>query len=320
MNNSSIPIYDDPAIIDFADKQLHAMWFPDEIKVEKDVQDVLVNMTESEKHAVVQTLRLFSLMEISAGDEYWGNRYKKIFDSADHHRAASVFSMTELAVHAPFYNKINELLHLNSREFYESYKKDEVLLARMSHIGAMIDDPDDLVSVGSFTLVEGSVLYSMFGFLKHFQSQGKNQLLNVVRGISFSVRDENIHHMAGAYSFRKLAAQRGYSKERLEQEILPRIIQSVELIYAHEDEIIENLFEKGPITGITPDQLRAFVKSRLDECLVHLGFSKHYNVTDNPVAEWFYKGINDYKFADFFTGQNNQYSRKWDENDFDWIK
>ena len=52
----------------------------------------------------------------------------------------------------------------------------------------MIGDPDDMVSVATFSLVEGVILYSAFGFLKHYQSQGKNKLMNVVRGINFSVR------------------------------------------------------------------------------------------------------------------------------------
>ena len=96
--------------------------------------------------------------------------------------------MIELAVHGPFYNKINELLHLDDEEFYLSYLKDPVLTERINHIGAMIGDPDDMVSVATFSLVEGVILYSAFGFLKHYQSQGKNKLMNVVRGINFSVR------------------------------------------------------------------------------------------------------------------------------------
>lgn len=185
---SLIPVttYHEP--VEFATKQLEVFWLPDEIKVEKDVQDVLVNFTESEKHAVITTLKLFSIYETHAGDEYWGRRYKEIFEGFEFHRMASVFSMIELAVHTPFYSKINELLHLDDEEFYLSYLKDPVLTERVKHIGAMIGDPNDMISVATFSLVEGAILYSAFGFLKHYQSQGKNKLMNVVRGINFSVR------------------------------------------------------------------------------------------------------------------------------------
>jgi len=125
-----------------------------------------------------------------------------MFDGAEFHRMASVFSMFELAVHAPFYNKINQLLHIDTPEFYMSYLDNPVLKERVEFIGEMINDDDDLISLAAFSMVEGAILYSNFAFLKHYQSQGKNKLMNVVRGLNFSVRDENIHSVAGAWSFK----------------------------------------------------------------------------------------------------------------------
>ena len=155
-----LPINETNEPVEFADKQLKIFWLPDEIKVEKDVQDVLVNFTEAEKHAVITTLKLFSIYETHAGDEYWGGRFKQMFDGAEFHRMASVFAMFELAVHAPFYNKINQLLHIDTPEFYKSYLDSEVLKERVKHIGEIIDDPDNLVSLAAFSMVEGAILYS----------------------------------------------------------------------------------------------------------------------------------------------------------------
>jgi ribonucleotide reductase beta subunit family protein with ferritin-like domain len=44
--NSLITAY--PEVDAFTKKQLKVFWLPDEVKVEKDVQDILVNMTECE--------------------------------------------------------------------------------------------------------------------------------------------------------------------------------------------------------------------------------------------------------------------------------
>lgn len=318
-----LPINERQEPVDFADKQLKIFWLPDEIKVEKDIQDVLVNFTEAEKHAVITTLKLFSIYETHAGDEYWGGRFKKMFDGAEFHRMASVFAMFELAVHAPFYNKINQLLHIDTPEFYMSYLDNEILKERVKHIGEIIDDPDDLISLAAFSMVEGVILYSQFAFLKHYQSQGKNKLMNVVRGINFSVRDENLHSLAGAWAFR-------YRLEKLKQELTPAAFELHKMaietkirtvarkIYEHECQIIAMLFEKGKIEGITAHQLENFVQSRINECLKQLGFAKEYEVKYNPIAEWFYKGINDYTFNDFFSGMGNQYHRNWDQSAFTW--
>lgn len=316
-----LPINETNEPVEFADKQLKIFWLPDEIKVEKDVQDVLVNFTEAEKHAVITTLKLFSIYETHAGDEYWGGRFKQMFDGAEFHRMASVFAMFELAVHAPFYNKINQLLHIDTPEFYMSYLDSQVLQERVKHIGEIIDDPDDLVSLAAFSMVEGAILYSSFAFLKHYQSQGKNKLMNVVRGINFSVRDENLHSVAGAWAFRyALEKMKGTTTDfdLYKKNIEEKIRQVARKIYEHECQIIAMLFEKGKIEGITAHQLENFVQSRINECLKQLGFAKEYDVKYNPIAEWFYKGINDYTFNDFFSGMGNQYHRNWDQSAFTW--
>lgn len=317
MKQHLLPIQTREEPIEFANQQLSIFWLPDEIKVEKDIQDILVNFTEAEKHGVITTLKLFSLYETHAGDEYWGRRYKQMFDGAEFHRMAAVFSMFELAVHAPFYNKINQLLHLDNPEFYLSYKDNPVLDARIKHLGAIIDDPDDLVSLAAFSLVEGVILYSSFAYLKHYQSQGKNKLMNVVRGINFSVRDENLHSIAGAWSFKHKIETGSYSKEHLEK-VKQKVQEAAKLLYEHEKEIAKLTFEKGKKDGITEVQIVHFVESRINKCMDQLGYEKMFDVPYDPISEWFYKGINDFQFNDFFSGQGREYNRNWDEAGFVW--
>lgn len=314
-----LPIEEYKEPIKFADDQLKIFWLADEIKVEKDIQDILTNFTEAEKHGAITTLKLFSLYETHAGSEYWNGRYRKMFDGAEFHRMASVFGMFELAVHAVFYNKINQLLHLDTPEFYLSYLDNPTLKARIEHISSIIDDEDELVSLAGFSMVEGAILYSAFAFLKHYQSQGKNKLMNVVRGINFSVRDENIHSVAGAWSFKLKKQQRNLSDEQ-EGALYEKVKACALMLYEHEKEIAKMTFEKGKIEGITETQVVNFVESRINECLLQLGYPKMFEVTYNPIATWFYSGINNYTFNDFFSGMGREYSRNWDESAFTWNK
>ncbi len=317
LKQNLIPIYNDPIPVKFADEQLKVFWMHNEPKLEKDIQSVLVDFTEAEKHAVITTLKLFSLYEMHAGDEYWGGRFKKIFKEPEFRRMASVFSMFELAVHGPFYNRINELLNINTPEFYLSYSKTESLKQRMQHIDSMINHPNDAVSVASFSLVEGVILYSNFAYLKHYQANGKNKILNTIRGIDFSLRDENLHSLGGAYAFKYLCEKHNYSSAQIEA-IKCDVEQVAKQIYLHEKEIIALMFEKGDVKGITAVQLDNFVQSRINECLKQLGFNKIYEVKYNPIADWFYDSINKYSFVDFFTGVSKEYHRDWDEEGFSW--
>lgn len=93
---------DYPEAVEFAERQSNIFWLPDEIDVSKDLHDLKTNFTESEAHAVTTTLKLFTLYEMKAGDEYWGGRIMKRFPRPDIQRMANAFSFFELNVHAPF--------------------------------------------------------------------------------------------------------------------------------------------------------------------------------------------------------------------------
>lgn len=304
--------FDYPEAIQFAEQQQSIFWTANEIDVEKDVQDIYVNMTEAERHGVITTLKLFTLYELVAGNEYWSGRVSKEFPRPDIQRMASCFSFFELNVHAPFYAKLNEALGLDTDEFYTDYVKDQDLKKRMDFIDKIVNQSYLTASVGVFSLVEGVILYSSFAFLKHFQTQGKNKLNNVVAGINFSLNDENIHSTAGAWLYKTLCEEEGVD---FKDDV---IIEAAKTIYEHECLIIDKIFEKGTIKGITEHQLKCFVQSRINLCLRNLGMENIYEVRYNPIQEWFYKNANAVKLHDFFSRTGNAYNRNWTESKFIW--
>lgn len=309
----------DHNIKEFARKQMSIFWLPDEPKIEKDIQDIRVNLTEAERHGVITVLKLFSLYEMSAGDDYWSGRFRSTCpEQIEYVEMSSVFSMVELAIHLQFYKKLNELLYLDTDEFYTSYTKDLVLSERMDFIGKMVGHDNDLVSLGAFSMIEGAVLYSSFAFLKHFQSQGKNKLLNIVRGINFSVRDEELHSQAGAYEFKRRYAL--ITDSTIKDEIRGELESVARVILSHESRIIDMIFEKGEINGIDKKDMKVFVRSRVAICLSQLGLTPLSDLLeeDNPIAEWFYDGINGFQFNDIFSGLGASYSRDWSESEFTW--
>ncbi len=311
---------DYPEAVKFSDEQSDHFWTHSEVKVHKDKQDILVNMTEAERHGTITTLKLFTLYEQIIGDEFWLNFvFKKFPRPADIQPMASLFAAVELQIHAKFYSKINEELGLATDEFYQSYLEDPVLKARIEFLENTLHGKDDLRSLGGFTFGEGAILYSSFAFLKHFQSMGKNKLLNVVSGINYSARDENLHSEAAAWLFRTLKEEQTeaglLSQDDLDN-LEKDIYAAAETVFEHEQIIIGKIFEKGEIDNITPKQLENFAKSRINLCLRNLGYKNLYKVDYNPIAEYFYKGINGYQAQDFFNSMGNQYVRNWDKIGF----
>ena len=190
--------FDYPQALEFTKQQIDNHWTADEIEVEKDLHDLKTNFTEAEIHGVITILKLFTLYEVRVGDEYWNGVISKLFQRPDIQRMASCFSFFETCIHAPFYNKLNEVLGLNTDEFHKSYKEDPILKERIKWIESQADIKNlentspykILKSIGIFSMIEGAILYSSFAFLKHFQAEGKNKLVNVTAGINFSVQDE----------------------------------------------------------------------------------------------------------------------------------
>lgn len=313
---------DYPQAIDFMNKQQSVFWPHFEVKVAKDKQDILVNMTDAERHGTISTLKLFTKYEQIIGDEFWLNFVMKKFPRpADIQPMAAMFGAMELSVHEQFYKTLNEELGIATDEFYDDYVNDPELKQRVDFLQDVLKEEDDLRALGSFTFGEGAILYSSFAFLKHFQSQGKNKLLNVVSGINFSARDENLHAEAAAWLFRTLLSEKkdiGEIDEEYIEALETDIYKAAEIVLDHERLIIKKIFEKGKIEGITDTQLEHFAKSRINMCLRNLGYKNKWEVDYNPISDWFYKGINGYQAQDFFSSQGNQYGRDWDSNGFKW--
>ena len=307
-----------PQFIEFADTQLEkAFWTSNEIAMEKDKQDMLVNMTEAEHHAVTTALKLFVKYEVFVGTEYWLTRVLSKYPRPEIQRMAAVFGMMELAVHAPFYNKLNEVLGLNTDEFYTSYVDDPVLRDRVDFLDSIVTGTDDLLSLAAFSIIEGAILFSSFAMFKNFQSNGNNLISNTVRGINQSVIDEGLHQQAGAALF-KVVLKESKLDTAAKTKLFDDIQSTARVIAGHEERITDMLFEKGNLRGITAEQLKAFVRSRVNVCLSDLGVEPIYSVEPNPVADWFYKGMQGYMQVDFFTGIGREYQRGWDEKAFEW--
>lgn len=306
-----------PMAIEFAEVQFSIAWPPKEFPVEDDLQELMIELSEAEKHAVTTILKLFTKYELVAGNEYWGGRIAKRFPRVCIQRMANAFAYAELNMHAPFYNEVNKVLNLDTEEFYTDYVNDPTLNARMEHIEECIKSKDDLFSLAVFSMVEGVVLYSSFAFLKHYRSGGKNLLKNLVSGINASVRDENLHQQGGAWLYGVLKKESKIKNGEL-KELEKKIVEAAEKIYEHEDRIIDMIFEKGTIDGITDTQMKHFVSSRINLCLQDLGIKPIYQVPYNPIADWFYDSINSIKLHDFFNTTGNEYNRNWNQERFVW--
>jgi len=307
-------------IEEIADKQTHAFWPWDEPAVEKDRQDLFVNMDKSDLSKITRILEIFTHIERRAGEDYWGGRFKDTFKSFPLQRMAFAFANIELNSHAKFYNEVNRILGLDTEEFNNRYKDNEVLNERMDRIGEIVSNENDLISVASFSFIEGACLYTSFAFLKHFQEQecGKNLITNVCRGIDLSVGDEDLHAIGGATTYKILldeCLEAGMTQYEID-EVEASIYRAAKNTFELEEKIISLIFEDGIESGITEYQLKEFAKHRINQCLIRLDLQPIFEEEDDFVKSWFYKNINSYSFGDFFVTGQKGYHLDWSESKF----
>lgn len=308
-----------PEFDKLADEQVHAFWPWDEPEVENDIQDIRVYMTDSEQHGTIEVLRSFTKYEMHAGDDYWAGRIMSRFKRPEIQRMASMFSAVELNSHAPFYNRINELLYLDNEEFYGEWKQSKVLRDRMAFIGRVINDPDDLISTAGFAFIEGAVLYTQFAYLKHFQAQecGKNLIRNICSGIALSVGDENTHAVGSSMLANTIRRERELTDQEY-ADYQDLVHELALVVYEHEEEIIRRVMPHDDIGGITVRSMQDFAKHRINLVLEMLQLEPVFDneLLDGKIATWFYADINSISFHDFFVSNGSEYHIDWSETAF----
>lgn len=287
-------------------------WTHSEIDVDSDLTQYHTEFTEAEKHGINTVLKLFTRYELHVGN-YWTDVIYHRFPKPEVQMLAQVLGAMEVE-HALFYDKLNEAIGLNTKEFHLSFLDDPAMKSRDEFIGKMLHDgvngtDEELaIALATFSFVEGVILYSSFAFLLSFQQQTKGKLKNVAgTGLAYSVRDEALHADAGSWLFNTFVEEYGIDRAKIQGKIHEIARESYEL----EKNIIENIFSKGSIEGITERQLKNFVKSRINKKLKDIELDQFEKVTYNPIAKWFYKVINAIEFSDFFNQNSSSYSNHW---------
>lgn len=306
-----------PAIVELANIQLEKqLWFSSEMKMELDKIQLKFELTPAQRHAVLTVLKLFLQYELIVGEEFWMGTIAKVFPRPEVKLAASVIAMTELAVHAEFYDQINIQLGLDSDEYYSEYKQNPVLKERMDWLDAVLSGEDKILASIVFSMTETAILFSAFSILKSFQSNGYNLLPVTVRGTNQSAVDEDLHGELSAEIINTYYRELGSSLVE-DTERYTKVLEAVQYAYEHECLVIDEAIPDDTFNGVPKQHYKEHVKLRLNVFLNRLGCPDYFVVGDCSMTDWFAKGTEAYKSIDFFTpGVGMEYTLAWGEDSF----
>ncbi len=305
-----------PVIVELAEKQLEKQfWTSNEMKVELDKMQLLYELSEEQFHAVKTVLHLFLRYELMVG-RFWEDVVAKTFPRPEVQLACSVVAMTERAIHAEFYNQVNVVLGMDQDEDYTAYVNDEDLKSRVDWLDSVLAGDDKILATIVFSMTETALLFSSFAILKSFQSNGYNLIPVIVRGTNQSAIDEDLHGTISAEIINNYYSEKS---ERLVDDTVRHeaVLESVQKAYDHECRIIDMAFLTDKLNGVTKQEMKEFVKYRLNVYLERIQLPPFFEVGDCSIIEWFEKNTYSYKMVDFFTkGVGSEYESSWNTDGF----
>ena len=295
-------------------KQAQAFWLHTEIPMSGDVKDWNEKLTKEEKNLVGNILLGFAQTECAVSD-YWTQKVVSWFPKHEIQQMAMMFGSQE-TIHAVAYSYLNETLGL---EDFEAFLHEPATAERFDNLVAY--EGTDPVEIGKSLAVfsafaEGVSLYSAFAVLYSFQM--RNLLKGIGQQMKWSVRDESLHSRMGCRLFRHMCEEKDFLKESCK----PHIVEAAHVMHDAEMKYIDKMFEAGDIEGMKSYDLKQFIKKRINEKLVELGYtdlSKEFDY-DEKAAEkldWFYHLTGGHTHTGFFAIRPTDYSKANEGEDFE---
>jgi ribonucleoside-diphosphate reductase beta chain len=295
-------------------KQAQAFWLHTEIPMSGDVKDWNEKLTDSEKNLVGNILLGFAQTECAVSD-YWTQKVVGWFPKHEIQQMAMMFGSQE-TIHAVAYSYLNETLGL---ENFEAFLQDEATMERFDNL-VSYEGTDKIGIAKSLAIfsafAEGVSLYSAFAVLYSFQL--RNLLKGIGQQMKWSVRDESLHSKMGCQLFKHMCQE----DPKLLEDCKKDVIDAAEAMLKAEEKYIDKMFEQGDIENLKANDLKQFIRKRLNEKINELGYTdigKHFEYDDEGASklDWFYHLTGGHTHTDFFAVRPTDYSKANEGEDFE---
>lgn len=302
--------YDYPALNEYVDAIRHSYWIHTEFNYTSDIQDFKAHLTETEKHAIKNTMLAISQIEVAV-KTFWGDIYKKM-PKPEIGSVGSTFAESEVR-HHDAYSHLLEILGLNNE--FANLKKNPVIMRRVNYLEAALknvnseDNKEFSESIILFSLfIEHVSLFSQFLIIMAF-----NKHKNVLKGISNVVeatsKEEQIH---GDFGIDVIKIIKEENPDWFDEGHGLLVQETCKEAFLSESKIIDWIFEKGELDFLPKDVIKEFIKNRFNKSLESIGIDKVFEVDEVLLAEtdWFDDEIIGTKHGDFFVKRSINYSKR----------
>jgi ribonucleoside-diphosphate reductase beta chain len=242
---------------------------------------------------------------------FWGNLYNKL-PKPEIGAVGATFAESEVR-HMDAYAHLLEILGLNDE--FKKLAEVPVMKKRVEYLEKVItlSKTNELReyshSVLLFSLfIEHVSLFSQFLIMMSFNKH-KNLFKGISNAVEATSKEEQIHGMFGIDLINIIKNEHPEWFDSTHRETVRTMCIEA---YQAESAIVDWIFESGELEFLTKDQVKEFIKQRLNNSLKSIGMSAVFSVDEAILekTEWFNDEVIATKHVDFFDKRSINYNKR----------
>lgn len=295
---------------EFIEVMQNGFWTHREFNFQSDIQDYRVNLTPQEREIIVRALSTIGQLEISV-KKFWA----KVGENLPHPTITDlgyVMANSEV-IHGDAYERLLDVLGIE--DSFDKILQEDIIRGRVTYLRKYLEVFSEekrkqfVYSLILFTLfVENIALFSQFYTISYF-GRFRNVLKDTNKQVEYTSREENLHAMIG---MKLVNVIRDEHPELFDDELKNKIIEETLLAIEYECKIIDWIVNGYSVDHLNTPLLREFIKNRMNDSLVQIGFDKLFEVNEELIKKttWFDEQILGNNMTDFFHSRPIEYSKK----------
>jgi ribonucleoside-diphosphate reductase beta chain len=294
----------------FIEAMHNGFWTDKEFNFQSDKQDFKTALTPLEKQVIVRTLSAIGQIEVAV-KKFWA----KLGDNLPHPSITDLgYVMANVEViHNNAYERL--LKELELEDIFEENLKEAVISGRVNYLRKYTHRFYDnskknyIYALILFTLfIENVSLFSQFYTVLWF-GRFKNLLKDTNQQVLYTKNEELIHAQVG---IKLVNVLREEYPELFDAELEERIKAEAADAFKAESKIIDWMIGDYVGPRMNPDVLKEYVKSRINDSLQQIGYSKIYEINPELARdfEWMDEEVLGNNATDFFFKRPVDYAKK----------
>lgn len=302
--------YEYPELAEYVSAVRHSYWIHTEFSFTGDINDFKANVDHAEREAIKKTMLAIAQIEVAV-KTFWGSLYSKM-PKPEIGAVGFTFAESEVR-HMDAYSHLLEILGLN--EAFAELNQVPVIKQRVEYLEKVVslsktsENREYMQAVMLFSLfIEHVSLFSQFLIMMSFNKH-KNLFKGISNAVEATSKEEQIHGMFGTDLINIIRKEHPEWFDDSNREMVRTLCIEA---YQAESAIVDWIFEEGELSFLPKEEVKEFIKSRLNRSLQGIGMTPVFTVDEALLekTEWFDDEVIATKHVDFFYKRSINYSKK----------